>query len=269
MDDFVIRAAAAGIGLALVAGPLGCFVVWRRMAYFGATLSHAALLGVALGLLLKINLQLGVLIVCIGVSVSLVALERQRTLATDTLLGILAHGSLAIGLIVVSFMQAVRVDLLGYLFGDILAVDTDDLLWLYGGGAACLLLLAKIWRPLLAETVHQELARVDGVRIEQVRMTFLLLLSVVVAVGMQVMGVLLVVSMLIIPPAVARKFAVTPERMALLATLVGCVAVLGGLGASMQWDSPAGPSIVAVATVIFVLCVGIPGHERIARRQQH
>lgn len=268
MDDFVIRALVAGVGLALVAGPLGCFVVWRRMAYFGATLAHAALLGVALGLLFEINLYLGILCVCVGVSIALLAFERRGALATDTLLGILAHGSLAVGLVVVSFMETVRVDLMAYLFGDILAVGADDLIWVYGGGAVCLCLMMWVWRSLLNATVHEELARVDGVPIEAVRMVFLLLLSVVVAVGMQVVGLLLIVSMLIIPAAVARRFSISPEQMALLAAAIGCAATGGGLMASLQWDTPAGPSIVVVAAAMFALSLWLPGRDASKPRMQ-
>lgn len=268
MDDFLLRALAAGVGVALVAGPLGCFVVWRRMAYFGATLAHAALLGIALGLLFKINLYLGILFVCLVVSASLLALERRRLLPTDTLLGILAHGALAVGLVVVSFMESVRIDLMAYLFGDILAVGAADLIWIYGGGAVCLLLLVRIWRALLSATVHEELARVDGINIELVRLVFLLVLSAMVAAGMQVIGLLLIVSMLIIPPALARRFAVTPEQMAVLASVLGCVAVGGGLGMSVQWDTPAGPSIVAVAAALFVVSLGLPCREPARRDPQ-
>ncbi len=127
MDDFFIRALVGGVGVALVAGPLGAFVVWRRMAYFGDTLAHSALLGVALGLLAGIDVTLGIILACIAVAVLLAALQRQRTLASDTLLGIMAHGSLALGLVVLALLAAVRVDLLAYLFGDLLAVTLSDL----------------------------------------------------------------------------------------------------------------------------------------------
>lgn len=258
MADFVLRALAAGIGVALVSGALGCFLVWRRMAYFGATLAHSALLGIALGLLLEIDPNLGILAVCLAVSALLVGLQHQGSLATDTLLGILAHGTLALGLVVLAFMETLRIDLMAYLFGDILAVTPGDLLWVYAGGAAVLVALVLLWRPLLLITVHEELARVDGVPTARVRLAFMLLISVVIAVAMKIVGLLLIVSMLIIPAAAARRLAVTPEQMALLAALLGCLAVLGGLGASMKWDTPAGPSIVVAATGLFFLMLILP-----------
>ena len=242
-----------GLGVAAVAGPLGCFVVWRRMAYFGATLSHAALLGIAVGLFLELDLHIGIFIVCIAVSGALMLLGRRPELTTDTVLGILAHSSLAFGLVVLSFQDQVRVDLLAYLFGDVLSVRASDLMWIWGGGAVCLLVTGVLWRPLLSITVDEDLARVEGVPVERMRFAFLLLLSAVVALSMQVVGLLLTVSLLVIPAATARRFALSPESMAGWAVVVGGVAVAAGLQASLSLDTPAGPSIVVVASLLFVV----------------
>jgi len=251
MDDFLLRALLGGVGVALVAGPLGSFVVWRRMAYFGDTLAHAALLGVALGFLLNININLGVVVVCVVLALALVALQQQRRFATDTLLGILSHSTLAIGLVALAFLEGVRVDLMSYLFGDILAMMPADLYWIYGGGALALTLLMAIWRPLLSLTVHEELARVEGVPVVAIRLIYMVLIALVIAVAMKVIGVLLITSLLIIPAATARYFAHTPEQMALLAALIGAVAVAAGLWGSLQWDLPAGPAVVVAAAILF------------------
>jgi zinc transport system permease protein len=253
IEMFVLRALLGGIGVALVAGPLGCFVVWRRMSYFGSAISHGALLGVALGFALGLDLTLGVAIVCIALAVLLVLLQRQRALATDTLLGILAHAALAGGLIVLAFMHGRRVDLLAYLFGDVLAVRWIDLAWIFGGGAVALAALVAIWSHLLAATVSEEVARAEGVPVDGVRLIFMLLIALVIAVAMKIVGVLLIVSMLIIPPATARAVARTPEAMAVLAAVIGILAVVAGVSASMLWDAPAGPAIVAAASVLFAL----------------
>jgi zinc transport system permease protein len=253
MDDFVLRAGLAGLGVAAVAGPLGSFVVWRRMAYFGDTLAHAALLGVALGFLLGINLNVAVVVLCIALALLLVALQQQRRLAGDTLLGIMSYSALSLGLVAFTFIETVRVDLIGYLFGDILSVGSDDLAWIYGGGAVVLLALVLLWRPLLAITVHEELARVDGVNLPATRAGFMLLVALVIAVAMKVVGVILIGAMLILPAAAARRFAKTPEAMAALAALAGALAVIGGLEASLRWDLPAGPAIVLSAAALFLL----------------
>src|SRR5690606_29476254 len=158
---FFSRALIAGIGLAAVTGPLGCFVVWRRMAYFGDTMAHSALLGVALSILLSLNMALGVFVVAAMVAGALLLLERQNSLSTDALLGILSHSTLAVGLVLVGFLTTVRIDLMGFLFGDILAVSVEDIAIIYGGGIAILAILILSWRPLLASTVSPELVEAD------------------------------------------------------------------------------------------------------------
>ena len=263
MPDFLLRAFLAGLGVALVAGPLGSFVVWRRMAYFGDALAHAALLGVALGVLAGVNVTLGIIAACLVTALLLLGLQRQRLLASDTLLGLLAHGSLSLGLVALAFLETVRIDLMGYLFGDVLAVTAADLAWIYGGGGAALVILAAIWRPLLAVTVHEELARVEGVNVTAVNMAFMVLIALVIAVALKIVGILLITSLLIIPAAAARRFAATPEQMAVLAAAFGVLAVAGGLLASLVWDTPSGPSIVVAAVALFALA--LPWRRRAAR----
>lgn len=261
MEEFLIRAMLGGVGVALAAGPLGCVVVWRKMAYFGAALSHSALLGVAFGFLLGLNLTLAVLIFCLVLAVALTLLERQRLISSDTLLGILAHSALAIGLIIVAFMESLRIDLMGYLFGDVLAVSRGDLFLIYGLATVTLFLLAIIWRPLLSATVNEDLAAVEGVSVGRVNLVFVLLIAAVIAVGMKVVGILLIVSLLIVPAAAARRFSSTPEQMAFGAAAVGVGSVVLGLSSSFAWDVPAGPAIVVVATLLFVLSFEWPNRR--------
>jgi zinc transport system permease protein len=261
MADFILRAAAAGLLLALVAGPLGCFIVWRRMAYFGDTLAHSALLGIAFGLLLDLNMQLAVVLACCGLALLLVLMEKRKSLATDTLLGILAHSSLALGLVLLSFTPS-QVDLLAYLFGDLLTVSNAELLWIGSGAVLALVLILRFWNRLLSITLHQELAQVEGLDVTKLRLLLMLVMAVVVAVSMKIVGVLLITSLMIIPPATARHFSSSPEQMALGASAVGCVAVCGGIAASWYWDTPTGPSIVVTAALLFLL-VAQTGRSRL------
>ena len=267
LDDFFVRALVGGVGVALVAGPLGCFVVWRRMSYFGDSVAHGALLGVVLGITLGIDLNAGIVVACVAFALLFLLLERQRRLASDTLLGILAHGALALGLVALGFVEAGRVDLMGYLFGDILAVSRADLLWIYGGGGAVLAATALLWRPLLAITVDEELARAEGVRAGAVRFAFTLLFALTIAIAMKVVGLLLIVALLIVPAAAARRLARSPEQMALLASVGGAASVTGGLHASLAWDTPSGPSIVVAALALFALtlCGGAAGAALVGR----
>ena len=258
MDDFLLRALAGGIGIAVLAGPLGSFVVWRRMAYFGDTLAHSALLGVTLGFLLGVNPTVGVMAVCVALALLLVGLQERRSLAADTLLGILSHASLSLGLVALAFLETLRVDLMAYLFGDILSVTAADLAWIYGGGAVAMTGLGLLWRRLLAVTVDEELARVEGLPVRALRLAFMLLIALVIAIAMKIVGMLLITSLLIIPAATARRFSRTPEQMAGLAAVLGAVAVSGGLTASLLWDLPAGPSVVVAAAALFLLSSAVP-----------
>ena len=257
VDDFLVRAVLAGVGVAAVTGPLGSFVVWRRMSFFGDALAHSALLGVALGLLLGIDLTVGVLAVAVIAAILLLGIERRTGLAMDTVLGILSHGTLAIGLVAVAFLERVRFDLLGFLFGDILAVTAADIAWIYGGGAVALALIAYFWRPLLSATVHADLARAEGVPVDRVNLVFLLCLALVVATAMKVVGILLVAAMLIIPAATARPYSRTPERMAVFAVVISWLSVAGGLGLSFAADTPGGPSIISFGLLLFALTTGL------------
>ncbi|MBT4747973.1 MAG: hypothetical protein HOO19_01490 [Rhodospirillaceae bacterium] len=258
MDEFLIRAVAAGIGVAVVAGPLGAFVVWRRMAFFGDTLAHSALLGIAIGLLAGFNLTIGVFAACIGVALALAGIRGRGAIAGDTMLGIISHGTLALGLVAVAFAGSAGLNLLAYLFGDILAVTAIDLIWIYGVGAIALAGLAIIWRPLLAITVHEDLAAAEGAPVKTINLTFMLVMALVVAAAMKVVGILLVAALLIIPAAAARQFARTPEQMAVIAALIGGLSVVAGLGGSLGLDTPAGPSIVVAALFGFILSLLAP-----------
>ncbi|MCC2112771.1 MAG: metal ABC transporter permease [Hyphomicrobiales bacterium] len=253
LDDFFARALIAGIGVAIIAGPLGCFIVWRRLAYFGDTLSHAALLGVAVALLLEIEIPIAVFLICAIVAVSLLLLQRRATLSSDSLLGLLAHSALALGLVCLAFMSWVRIDLMGLLFGDILAVSKADIAVIYGGGIVVLAVLALIWRPLFAATVSTELAEAEGLHPTRANLVFMLLMASVIAIAMKIVGVLLITALLIIPAATARRFAGGPEQMAMLAALIGAAAVISGLYGSLSWDTPSGPTIVVAALLLFLL----------------
>ena len=253
MPDFMINAWLAGVAVAIVAGPLGSFAVWRRMAYFGDTLAHSALLGVVFGLLLDININIAVTLGCLILAIALVLLQQTRLLATDTLLGILSHSTLALGLVCISIFGNTRVDLLAYLFGDLLTASVQDVTTIALVSALVLSLVIGFWRALISMTVHEELARVEGVKVEAVRMLLMLAMALVIAIAMKVVGVLLITALLIIPAAAARRLTQSPEQMAIAASLLGLVSVSLGLASSFMWDTPAGPSVVLSASGMFAL----------------
>lgn len=256
LEPFLIRAGLAGLGLALATGPLGCFVVWRRMAFFGDATAHAAILGVALALGFSVSIYAGTLGAALLMALTVSALAG-RGWAIDTTLGVLAHSALAFGLVAISFVPGVRVDLQAYLFGDILAVSASDLWLIWTGAALVLAGLAWRWPGLLTATISEDLAQASGVNPSRERLVLTLALAVVVAVAIKVVGALLIAAMLIVPAAAARGFARTPESMALFASLIGAVSVIAGLWGSLSYDTPAGPSIVVAAAVIFALSASL------------
>ncbi len=266
-EPFFLRALVAGLGVAVAAAPLGCFVVWRRMAFFGDATAHAAILGVALSLMFDAPVVAGVLVAALGMGAAVSSLSA-RGHAMDTLLGVLSHSAIAVGLVAVSLLSGVRVDLMAYLFGDILAVSQSDLAVIWGGAALVLALLTWRWPALLIATLSPDLAQASGINPKREQMILTLALALVVAVAIKVVGALLIGAMLIIPAAAARPLARTPERMVVMAALVGAFAVLAGLWASFWGDTPTGPTIVVVAAACFVVVAiaDLIGELRAGRR---
>ncbi|MFL0798631.1 MAG: metal ABC transporter permease [Cellvibrionaceae bacterium] len=252
MMEFLWLALAAGLGITLVSGPLGSLLVWRRMAFFGDTLAHGALLGIALSLFFQFSNTLGIVIAAMSLGLALAWLQTKRQIGNDTLLGILSHSTLALGIIAISVVDT-PVDIEALLFGDVLAVSTQQVLSIWGLGIATLLLLIKLWRPLLSITVQPELAAVEGVNVHLVQLGLTLALALTIAVAMQAVGVLLVTALLIIPAAAARPPSHNPEQMAILASVIGGLSVCLGLAASWFYDVPAGPAIVVASTLLLLM----------------
>ncbi len=253
IPDFMWMALIGGIGLAIISAPLGVFMVWQRQSYFGATLAHSALLGISIGLFLQTNLTLSVIIVSMLIGAAIFAFSQYKQLSSDTLLGILAHSSLAFGLILISLQDNIQVDLMGYLFGDILSINTTDLGLIALTSVLILLFYLKHWQSLLNLTLNSELAQVEGVAVKSVQLQFVLLLAFMIALSMKIVGVLLVTSLLIIPAAAARKLSSSPEQMLGYSILIGIISIIAGLFGSYHFDLPTGPAIVMSATILFLI----------------
>ena len=253
LDDFFIRALIAGIGIALVAGPLGCFVIWRRLSFFGDTLSHSALLGVTLALSFDINIALSVFFVSSAVALVLLKLQKTTNLPGDALLGLLAHSSLAVGLVVISFLSFIRFDIMGLLFGDILAVAPNDIFIIWIGGVLILLVLKIIWKPLFASTVNYELAEAEGLNPDRSKAIFTILLAAVIAISIKMVGLLLITGMLIIPAAMARNMSDSPQKMVIFSVIGGLLSVILGLFSSLEFNTSSGPSIIVASLILFIL----------------
>ena len=252
-DDFFIRALVAGIGIAIVTGPLGCLVIWRRLSYFGDTLSHSALLGVTLAYAFSINISLSVFIISGAVALLLLSLQKRTKLAGDSLLGLLAHSTLAIGLVLIGFLSSIRFDLMGLLFGDILAVTIEDIFIIWFGGLIILGILFYIWKSIFAATVNYDLAAAEGMKPDLSNFIFTLLLAGVIALSIKMIGALLITGLLLIPAATARSLSSNPRQMVILSILVGIISVILGLFSSLELNTASGPSIIVAALVLFIL----------------
>ncbi len=249
-EPFVLRAFLAAVGLALIAAPLGCIVVWRRMSYVGETLAQAGLLGVALGLALHIDLTLAVVIAAVAAVGVLTMLGRQRVVPLDSALGLTHHATLALGIVAIALAKGPGIDLMSYLFGDVFAVTSTDLIWVYAGGAVVLAAIFYLWEPLVRLSLHEDLATAEGLNPRLTRAAFDLLLAVVIAVAMKIVGILLVMAFLVVPAVAARPLSGTPARMVLLAAAIAVTSTIFGLWLSLSSDLPGGPSIViAMCTV--------------------
>ena len=252
LSDFMLRATIAGLGVALIAAPLGCFVVWRRMAYFGEATAHAALLGIAISLALELPIFAGTLVAALLMAWVVTQLSG-RELASDTLLGVTAHAGLALGLVVASFLTGVRIDLMAYLFGDILAVTLSDLYIIWFGVIIGLALIYWRWSPMLISTLNEELAYSNDINPKREKLFLTLALAVTVAVSIKVVGLLLISALLIIPAAAARNISQTPETMVITTAIIGVISAVSGLQFSYFFNSPPGPSIVCVSLVCFLI----------------
>ena len=250
-DDFFIRALIAGIGIALVTGPLGCFIIWRRLSFFGDTLSHSALLGVTIAFFFELNIAFSVFLISSVVALILIKLQKNTKLPGDALLGLLAHSSLAVGLVVIGFLTSIRFDVMGLLFGDILAVNQNDLLLIWIGGAFILLILKFIWKPLFASTVNHELAEAEGMEPNKFNAIFTVLMAAVIAISIKIVGLLLITGMLIMPAAMGRNLSNNPQQMVKLSVIGGLLSVIIGLFSSLQLNTPSGPSIITAALILF------------------
>ena len=252
-DDFIVRAFAAGIGLAFITGPLGCFIVWRRLSYFGDTIAHTALLGVVIAYALDFNIIIAVFVVSCLLALSLLFLQRRTNLPDDALLGLLAHSVLAIGLVLLGILSFIRIDLMGLLFGDILSVNVTDLLFVWIGGGIVLIVLVLIWRPLFAGTVNLELAKAEGLNPDLANAIFTLLIASVIAISIKIVGILLITGLLIIPASASRNLSSTPIQMAIISSIIGVASVVLGIQTSMIWNTPTGPTILTITLGVFIL----------------
>jgi zinc transport system permease protein len=241
LDDFVLRASLAGLIMVVIAAPMGCLMVWQRLAFLSDTLGHAAVLGVGVGLLLQVQPIFGVLAVALVIVFSLSRVGNFDSALSETTLAIISHTGLAGGIILVGILPGPGVNLEAILFGDLLATSKSDLLSLLLTTSLLVVLLLRNWRAFVAVSVSREIAQAEGVEVRRVQLL------------MKVMGVLLIAAMLVIPTSSARLFSRSPEQMVLISGFYGLAALAGGMASSFHFDWQTGPAIVLSATLLLLL----------------
>jgi len=253
MEDFILRAILAAIGISIIAGSLGCFVIWKRMSYFSESISHSALLGVSLGIASGIGIHFGLVLVGTLFALLIVVLQERKFLSNDAILGIFSHIALSLGIVVLALVGGANMDYFSLLFGDILSITNRDIVWVYSVLIVIVALLSIFWQRLLLLTLNEDLAKAEGVKHTFYQLLFMLMIALAVSVSVQIVGVLLITSLLIIPPAIAKVFARTPSQMVFKSILVSILAVIIGLSGSMYYDLATGPAIVIALGILFVL----------------
>lgn len=253
MEDFIFRAILAAVGISIITGSLGCFVIWKRMSYFSESISHSALLGVSLGLASGLGLHFGLIIVGVVFALLIVVLQQRQFLSNDAILGIFSHISLSLGVVILALVGGVNTDYFSLLFGDILSITNQDLIWIYAILALVGTLLTTFWQRLLLLTLSEDLGVASGLNKVMYQLLFMLMIALTVSVSVQIVGVLLITSLLIIPPAIARVFSNTPVQMTLLSIVISIIAVIIGLSGSTHYDIATGPTIVIALGALFIL----------------
>jgi zinc transport system permease protein len=253
LDDFVLRASLAGFIMVVIAAPMGCLMVWQRLAFLSDTLGHAAVLGVGVGLLLQVQPIFGVLAVALVIVFSLSRVGNFDSALSETTLAIISHTGLAGGIILVGILPGPGVNLEAILFGDLLATSKSDLLSLLLTTSLLVVLLLRNWRAFVAVSVSREIAQAEGVEVRRVQLLMYVMIALLVAVMMKVMGVLLIAAMLVIPTSSARLFSRSPEQMVLISGFYGLAALAGGMASSFHFDWQTGPAIVLSATLLLLL----------------
>lgn len=262
-EPFVLRGLIAALIMAVLAAPVGCLMIWKRMAYFSDSLSHSALAGVLLGLFLGIGQNTGVaLIVCLT-ALLLTRIPDRFVISTDLLLLIIGQTALCAGITGLSYLPDVRTDLTAYLFGDVLSVTSDDLSFIVCAGTLCAALLIHNWKKMIFSAVMPDVAQSEGVHAAEQSAVFMLITALFVALAMKTTGLLLVSALLIIPPCSARLFSKTPEQMVVISMLSGVFCVVAGLSCSVYFDAPAAPATELICAFFFLVsCIKNKCHKK-------
>lgn len=249
---FMQRAIAGAILMGILGGLLGSFVTLRQLSFFSHAVGHAALVGVALGVLLQINPTWMLLPFTLVFGVIVLYFIDQTDLASDSVLSIVLSGALAIGVLLASLIQGYRGNLMSVLFGDILAIDATDLILTIFVIIASIIFLLSTLRQQILLTLNIDVAKVQGVPVQSYRYGFVVLLALAVAVAIKAVGILLVNAFLVIPASTAKLMSHHFSSFLILSTILGATSSVTGILVSGAFNLASGPSIVLVQFLGFI-----------------
>jgi zinc transport system permease protein len=250
ISPFLINALIGGFGIAALAGLLGSFVLWKNMSYFGDALSHSALLGITIGILLNFNLTFSVIVIAAAFAFAFT--HNSSRYSSDTTLGVLSYSALSLAILLTSYSK-IKIDLIGYLFGDILAIDITDIYYLVLCAVVASSWIYYNWDRLILLALSEELLKADGVNTKRLKLGFSLILALFIAISFKIVGILLITAMLIIPSATSLIISRSPLQMVVFSIIIGCVSVVMGITAAIQFDFPTGPSIILSSLMCFLI----------------
>ena len=251
-QDFFINSLIAIIIISLVTGALGSFMIWQKLSYLGDSLSHSSLLGVALALIFKISPSISIMLIAITFAI-LLSLNFHKLYSVDTILNIVTNVVLSLSLILMSFLPSGNNSIISSLFGDILTLDQGNIILIFLTSLVVALILIFRWRYWLMISINQDLAVVEKININLVRLEFLVTLAIFIAISAQLIGILLIAAFLLIPAASARLISKTPVQMVMFATVFSVVSGISGLMLSAGFDLLTGPAIILTAALYLIL----------------
>lgn len=253
MSDILLIPTLTLIVLSLSLAPLGCFLVWRRLAFFGDGMSHACTFGIAIALFLKIHFLLGILLTALLIAGILFVIEKYQNLSTDTLFSLISYSFFAAGIVALSLIKSVHINIEDILFGDFLAIQSPDLWTAMTLSFIAVSILIYYWPILLLSCLSPDLLKTTYPHADRANIIFILVTALVIAFGMYIIGALLLPALMILPAASSRMLSRGPKQMVLLSLTLSVIGCIFGIGAAYVLNTPPSATMVLSNAFIFIV----------------
>ncbi|MFT7086926.1 MAG: zinc transport system permease protein [Rickettsiales bacterium] len=253
-EPLFIKALIAGIGVAIALAPIGVFVLWKKMAYFSDAISHSAIFGLAIATIIAVSPMYGIVLCAVIFCFLMFIIGKQNLYSIDSIIGITSATLLSIGMILLAFFPS-EIELEEYLFGDLLNLENYQITIIYAAAALVVLAISLWFKKLLLSTINPDLAKISGIKTENLELKFLLLTAIIVACLVKIVGIFLITSMMILPAAIGRNFSKTPTHMIFLSLAFAIFSIVGGLFFAVFFNLPSSPAIIGFSALILILSI--------------